>query len=639
LLRDDLLIFGDHPGQFMRLWYPVRGGGRLLGWNPLWYAGYPELQFYPPGFVMLGWLLDRLTLGLLSDFSLYQLLLFLACLLPGPAVYFLVSRATGDRTAGVIAGGLALVFAGLWGGATSLFVGLVAERLAFGLVPLAMLAGWRALHAERRQAAWLLSALLLAATALMHPFHAVAPVLFVGVVALRSSRRTRLLAELAGTCVLAVALIGFWLVPLLARSRYAAPMIRADLAQTLDWLFGRGMWPWLAAAGAGAVIVAFAGRRARPFALATAITGVAVVAIILLDHALLVGVLGFYALDPVRFGAEFYLSLVLLAGVGLGTLPGWLARSRLGLGGALLGGVVALLAVTWLARPFADLLRDQRDPAHFLAGAQARYGLSGVWDRLSMERGRVLFASHYLYLDHMPTALKAATPYFAGRPIVGGTFSHWSPVARALWVGEVDAELLPGQVELTDDVSLGGRAWGAWTGEAFFNLCHRLNATTVAATWGDARARTFLDGASQFEPYYSDDVFLLYRVLDPAPALVQADGAEVTLLRAEPEALDLDVAGASPGATLHIKITDYPLWRVEAGGEQLTHHADDLGLMTVPLPPGSYPVRLRYVPGVPERAGTVLSLLAVAAWSATLVMLWLRDLPRAAAHPRDGASA
>ena len=611
LLRDDLFIYGDHPGQFMRLWYPLRGGGRLLGWNPLWYAGYPELQFYPPGFVMLGWLLDRLTLGLLSDFLLYQALLFLAYLLPAPALYLLVTRVTARWLPGLVAGVLGLVLSWLWGGTAAIFVGLVAERLAFGLVPLAMLAGWRALHAARAGAWWLLTTLLLAATALMHPFHAVAPVLFLSIVAFLSPRRVRLLASVVGVGGLALALVAFWLLPLAARGVYTAPMLRADLDQTLAWLLGRSAWPELAAALLGLAALAVGQRPVRIFVVAVFGMAVGLVAFIVFDHLVLIQGLGFYTLDPVRFSAEVYLALLLLAAVGLGSLPGWLARTRLRAAGGAAGALAALLVVAWLSRPFLDLLRDQRDPAHFLSGARLAYGLDAAWSAMAEGTGRLLYTSHYLHLDGVPTALKATTPYFTGRPIIGGTFSHWSPVARSLWVGRVDIDLLPGQVELTDDVTLAGRPWSSWTDQAFFDFCHSLNVTTVVATWADANARAFLDAAPHFQSFYSDDLFVLYRVLDPSPALVEADGAAVTLLRAAPEALDVAVDGAVPGAVMYVKITDYPLWHVEAGGRALPHHAGGLGLMEVPLPAGSYKVTLRYVPAAAERIGGAISLVAL----------------------------
>jgi hypothetical protein len=276
--------------------------------------------------------------------------------------------------------------------------------------------------------------------------------------------------------------------------------------------------------------------------------------------------------------------------------------------------------MVWLGQPFRDMVQDQRDPARFLSEARRTFPLDATWEALQGAEGRVLFTSSYLYLGDLPTALKAATPYFTGRTILGGTFSHWSPVARVLWVGTPVVAVLPGQVELNDDLALAGRSWGEWTDADFYELCSRLNATTVAATWDDINARTFLDAAPHFQSFYSNDLFVLYRVLNPAPALVEAEGASVTLYRAAPSALDLRVAEAVAGASLHVKITDYPLWRVQAAGQELAHAADGLGLMRVLLPPGSYDVALRYRPGTAERVGAWISLAAAVAFLAILIV-------------------
>jgi len=648
LLRNDLFLYGDHPGQFMRLWYPVRVSHHLLGWNPLWYAGYPELQFYPPGFVLLGWLLDLLTLGRLEPFALYQLLLFVAYLLPGMTVYLLLSAVTRRRWMGLVGGVLALAFDGLWGGTAALFVGLVAERLAFGLVPLVMLAGWRAVHApgsgyaprsgyapgsgyaRRSLGWWLLLALALAATLLMHPFHTVGPLLFLALLAVTRPGRWRLLAGLVGAGTLAAGLAAFWLLPLLAHSEYAAPMLRADIGQSLDWLFGPGIQPYLGAALLSLPLLAVERLRpARPFLLATLATALALVAFVLFDHLVLLDRLGFFLLDPVRFSAEIYLAWVLLAGLGLAWIPAWFARgsARRRWVSAGLGALVLILLIGWLARPTLSMLREHRDPAHFLAGARGAYGLDEAWEELAGGTGRVLFTSHYLHLGQVPTALKAATPYFAGRPIVGGTFSHWSPVARVLWVGRTDVDLLPGQVELSDDLSLGGRPWPDWTDVEFLDLCRDLNVTTVAATWDDANARTFLDAAPHFVSYYSDDLFVLYRVLDAEPALVEVEGpGTAALLQAGPAALEVRVEGAAAGSVLRIKITDYPLWQVRRGDEMLAHRPDGRGLMTVSLPPGNYDLALSYRPGPVERLSSGLSL-AAAALGLILAAAFVRSYP------------
>jgi hypothetical protein len=357
--------------------------------------------------------------------------------------------------------------------------------------------------------------------------------------------------------------------------------------------------------------------------IAMAATAAGLMAFIVFDHLALVELLGFALLDPVRFSAEVYLALVILAGLGLAYLPLWLG-GRWQRKGLAAGGLVLVLALAWLAQPVLDMVGRHRDPAHFLDHTRRTYGLDGTWDVLGQEPGRILFTSYYSRVGDVPTALKATTPYFTGRPILGGTFSHWSPVARALWVGSPDAELLPGQVELTDDVSLANRPWSEWTDAGFLDLCQRLNATTVVATWDDINARTFLDGASHFQAFHADDLFVLYRVLGPAPGLVEGEGAEVTLARAAPTALDVRVDGATEGASLRIKITDYPLWQAEAGGEPLAHQADALGLMSLSLPEGSYDLSLRYRPGPAEQAGTWVSLGAIACWLVALALSFRR---------------
>jgi hypothetical protein len=291
LLRDDLGIYGDHPGQFMRFWYPVRVSHQLLGWNPLWYAGYPELQFYLPGYVLLGWALDALTLGQLSAFGVYQLLLFLAGLLPGVSVYALVRQVTQLRWTGFVTGSLALIFPVMWGELEAVWVGMVGWRLAFGLMPLAMLAGWRALHSPRPTRDWLLAALALAATALMHPFHAVAPAVFLALCAAGRARRgvLRNWAALIAAGMLALGLIAFWLVPLVARAEYAAPMLRATLDQTRAWLTDPTVLLYLGVAALAPLrLLAHRDRAMSTFAGALAGTAGLLVGFIFLDHLVLI---------------------------------------------------------------------------------------------------------------------------------------------------------------------------------------------------------------------------------------------------------------------------------------------------------------------------------------------------------------
>src|SRR5262245_37875490 len=95
-LGRSLLVFDDHPGQLYRLWHVVTYGPAPWAWNPGWWAGYPEMQFYPPGAAYIGALLHAILLGAGSLAFVYQLLLWIVYLAPGLTAFLLLSRVLGD---------------------------------------------------------------------------------------------------------------------------------------------------------------------------------------------------------------------------------------------------------------------------------------------------------------------------------------------------------------------------------------------------------------------------------------------------------------------------------------------------------------------------------------------------------------
>ncbi|HKX01827.1 MAG TPA: hypothetical protein VJX71_04970, partial [Methylomirabilota bacterium] len=95
-LGGGLLVFDDHPGQLYRLIQAITVGWVPWRFDPGWWAGYAELQYYPPGFAWLGALLHHAAAGALSASTVYQALLWLAWLLPGAATYLLLRRLLGD---------------------------------------------------------------------------------------------------------------------------------------------------------------------------------------------------------------------------------------------------------------------------------------------------------------------------------------------------------------------------------------------------------------------------------------------------------------------------------------------------------------------------------------------------------------
>lgn len=132
-----LLVFDDHPGQFYRFVHAIVVGLAPWRFDPGWWAGYAELQFYPPGFAWLGALLYHAAGGALSTTSVYQALLWLAWVLPGVATYALLRRCSVDPWLALPGAFVALTLsAGCRSGVEEgLRWGLVGARLGWGALP------------------------------------------------------------------------------------------------------------------------------------------------------------------------------------------------------------------------------------------------------------------------------------------------------------------------------------------------------------------------------------------------------------------------------------------------------------------------------------------------------------------------
>ena len=95
-LGGGLLVGDDHPGQLYRLYHAVALGWAPWRLNPGWWAGYAELQYYPPGAAWLGAAIHQGSLGAVAVPAAYQAVLWIAWLLPGLATFALLTRLLGS---------------------------------------------------------------------------------------------------------------------------------------------------------------------------------------------------------------------------------------------------------------------------------------------------------------------------------------------------------------------------------------------------------------------------------------------------------------------------------------------------------------------------------------------------------------
>jgi hypothetical protein len=613
-LGDGLLVYDDHPGQLYRLHHALAFGPAPWRFDPGWWAGYAELQYYPPGLSWLGWLLHQISWGALGAEEAYRLLLWLAWLLPGFATFALLARLLGNGWLALPGAFVAMTLsAGSRSGVEEgLRWGLVAARLGCGLLPVLGFSLTRWVEGGARLP--ILAAPLLAAIVLLHPAHAPAALALLALAAWLGvgDRHTRL-GQGALVAALGLGLAALWLVPLLAHLRMALPLAWGN-ASPLALLRGLALQPliWLFVLGC---LAAWLGPRAhmatRPtlarWILAWAPTMLLVIAL----DALVAAPLGLVWLPADRLMDGLFLALPLGASLAVPLLSSRFPRM-----GAAPTAATVILACVILSRGALA----SGEPALSLwpvRGQWPKYEqvvrgsrLEALWQTLrDAPAGRVLFVRSAITLEYRPewwrphTHLTALTPVRAGRAIINGTFTHPAPVAGFFYTGSAAPRPITMLVERRDGVTLFGRPLEALTAEAFAAHCRGLKASAVIATDEDTGRLPFLEGNPAFSTPILIGPFRLYVGRESLP-LPQPIG---------PQIWRLEPARGSSGFT-STGFAYSPLMTAVAGGRALAVRRDAFGMLEVELPPGALgDITLRHAPGWMEWTGVLLSILSAAA--------------------------
>ena len=609
------LAYDDHPGQLYRLYHVIERGWAPWTWNPGWWAGYPELQFYPPGFAYAGAVAHAALGGAVSVEAVYHALVWLAYLLPAITTFVLLWRVTSDAWAALPVAFLAATLSAELGSGVEggVHIGMVAARLGWGLLPLVFL--WLARWTERGGHVPSRVILLIAAVVLVHPAHAPAAVAFLVIAALvpAPDRRARL-GHAVLALVLAAGCTAFWTVPLLARLPYTHALAWGSLSFRAGWL-----------AVPLAVAAAFALRApATPLAWAIARSAPLMLAILALD-ALVLEPIGLRWLPADRVVDSAWLAGALAAGI---TLSRGLAR--LGDGRAIRAagamGVIAIVIALGLPGETLTLWPRPRDWPSY-GPTERGLALSALEKTLAAAPpGRVLFVRSGVplvygtewYRPH--THITSLIPRTTGRAIVNGTFTHPSTVAAYVYRGHAGRGALTVLAERLDGRSL----FGAPLADIDRSLAvagDRLGISTIVALEDDVPV---LGPAATRAGWSHTSVapFEIYRV-NPGVALPEGigDGWELT-------------ARGAAGTWVSARIASYPLWHAEAHGRPRAIRTGPVGDLEVRLEADDERLTLRYAAGYPERAGAVITFVALLA----VGIMAVRNLRRRTS-PLDGGVA
>ena len=591
-----LLAFDDHPGQLARLVLVVRDP-RPWAWHSGWWAGYAEMQFYPPGWFYAGAVLSWVSLGAITPFVAYSLMVWVTYLAPGVSVYLLLRRILGDAWAALPGAFVVLAFSGDPAGGNAsgveggVHIGMVAARLAWAMLPVLALSlrEWTAAGGRFPRAA----IFIVAAIVLTHPAHVPAALaILVGAALLSPSRWP--LAQVAGAMSAALGLAAFWLVPLLAH---------LSETRALAWgsLGASGAFTPLGALLGACLLVAVARRRNPPWSAAVhaAWLGVAAVAM----TRLVLEPLGARFLPSDRVADGVWLLLLVVSGLGLGALV-QMSGSRVP---SVVVAGVAVSTIVVCALPGRTLALWPR-PAEWPDQRSITRGLrlDDLWRVLrDAPPGRVLFLRSGVplvygtdwYRPH--THVTALAPILSGRDIVGGTFTHGSPVAAFIYRGDAGPAPLTRLAEQLDGRSLFGRALDSLDAADFAGPAERLRIAAVVTLEDDAGSVRFLDDAR----YHQRAVppFLVFIAREAPPSVRALGGGRWTA--------DLD--GMSPWRSAGVAYS--PLWRVEHAGRAVAARRGPVGDLEVNAPPSARSVDLTYRAGPPEFGGLAASVLALAA--------------------------
>ena len=573
-----LLAFDDHPGQLYRLWHVVAHGWAPWTWNPGWWAGYPELQFYPPAFAYAGALIHLASGKTISIVASYQTLVWLAYLAPVLTVWLVLRRVLADGWLALPGAFVALTLsAGLASGVEGgVHIGMGAARLSWAALPLVplMLAGWMS---GARGFPWAIS-VVVAGIVLTHPAHLPAAVVLVLLAAWRAAPPRRVaFTHAVAALALGAALTAFWTVPLLARLDHTRALAWGSLS--VRDLIAHPLLIVLAA------LAALGARRGlRPHA-SEPLTGLltvfpwAMVAVVVID-ALVLEPLGLRWLPADRVADSACLAFVLAGGVMAGRLialaagDGPRARATLSL------AAVAVAALLGLAGQTLTL-----------------WPRTAEWPRYdTIERG--------MRLDSLWSALRAAP---AGREIVNGTFTHPSPIAKLVYRGDAGPGAVRELVERLDGRRLFGRALEDLDAQTLNGYAERLGVSAVVVLDEDLPRIPSLRDNSVFS-----------RVSASPPFVIYARRAAVSLpSEIRPGHLRMTATAAPTWQSTHVAY--YPLWHATSEGRPVATRRGALGDLEVRAPTAEATIDLLYERGAAETAGVAISAAALVA----LALVWV----------------
>lgn len=657
LFTTEPFVYDDHGFHYATLNYVLSETlpqyHRIIDWNSSWFAGIPELQFYPPGFIYIGVFIYLISLGLLSIGAIYQIVILIALFLSGLAGYFLLQRAGFPKWAALISGLILLLYPG--GASGTLFgvvFGLLNSRIALGLVVLITLTYIETLINPSKNSPKLLTVLFIGILVLMHPYH-----LFLALIAMFSQlfawcriglaeprkdlRRAVILVSIG------IGLSAFWWVPLIIHSDYMAKMQVwsagakfKDLIYSLSGDFTQKFFLGVyCLTGISLLYVRYTARQKSILA-GLLLTPVLMLAFLFFVRIVLMGLIKFHSIDPWRLQDDFYFSIMLSSGLGIyfplnkalekmkmiknpGKDYSYIIISLL-VFMILMTGLITILAPSFHLKGYGKF--------GFVRQTRIALNLDELWEYLKNEKGgRILFTSSRSgipgYPDIINTHVLALTPEFTGRSIIGAVNEPFYATASYFFFGELPPVVIQEEADALQNKSLLGIEWNKMDDLYFWNVCRAYNVTTVVVTDKEPQALVYFKNSSRFRLDKTIGSYSLFNVQHYQPSWVESNNRQYSpsVDNWDTHIIKIRINKANQGDMLKVKMGYFPRWKGYLNGKTITLLQDEKGLIQIKLPAGEdLMVILKYETTMAEWAGRLISILSVI-WLVSLTGYYYRQ--------------
>jgi hypothetical protein len=615
----DLFVYADHPGMFLLVHRTITDYS-VLGWFPDWYAGYPELAYFPPGFFIMGKVIHSLLLGTAEPMFVYKILLIISnCLLF--LIPFLVLRGFGFASIQAFWSALLIMifFYGSFGGYPGMRIGgNTVMSLALAPVPLLFLI--KAIKSGKGMLLhyYLMAGLTWACITLIHPYHSIITaggILAVGISVLLTNKLQFFI--FVGRIIISICVFfcitAFWIVPGLIRHEYSTSfqffshdwrsiivMMIVDgwriLLVTLIWFF---------------LFFYYLKRKKVSFERYVLTLLPFSIAIVIFINELLVksGLITLF--NSYQLATDLMYSLVWLAPLGVLELISILFEKTNNKYYRSIAWSSFILIFSFLTQQqVVKLINDQYIPNKKISQFTFNrltdiYGINRLWSWLRHDNneGRVLFTSSTFYLFerdmshrrrfdqyHDASGILSLTPLYTDRQIIGGTWPHPSKISRYFSYGDPAIACVNNFTNYAcDDRTLFGIPLEELKEESLLQSLNLLDVSRIVIGNWECNMLNWFKNAGHFNCIGTIGSFRIFEPNDYIPDVFENTyrTTDVAIVDEQPGYYRLKIKSPEANATILFKICYHPCWKIRNKNVKIILSSGNTGLMQLNIPAGT----------------------------------------------------